>query len=172
MASKTEIHYLSGKVKWVRAHTPNAYGDYKLDLYPTNESLKLILEWKSRGLKNMVRKDDDGETFVSFKRPASKTIRNKVVGFAPPEIVDKNGDPVRDIQIGNGSDCTIKVAVYTFKPPGGGGQDGKTGIAARLEAIRIDNLVPFNRDEDYLPPEQLQVGGLAGQPQQKYDKPW
>ena len=47
--AKTEEVFLTGKCKWVRTDSPNAFGDYKFNLYPDSESLSKIMEMKSRG---------------------------------------------------------------------------------------------------------------------------
>jgi hypothetical protein len=156
--------YVSGKAKWVCAHKPNQYGDYKMDLYPDEQSLSKIMKWKEEGLKNVIRKDDDGAV-IAFKRASSKLIRGKVVGFGPPEIIDAEGKPTPHVQVGNGSDVTVRINIYRFNGPTG----SKPGIATRWDALRIDNLVPYNASKDMNPTQANQVGKLAEQPVPSYN---
>jgi hypothetical protein len=51
----------------------------------------------------------------------------------------------------------IKLAVYEHATPSGG-----KAVAARLEAIRIDELVPFKKT-DLSDVESRQIGDLANQ---------
>ena len=162
---KSWTEYVSGTCKWCRVHVPNQYGDFKLDFYPDGPSLTKIMGWKARGLKNVIRQDDDG-TVIAFKRASSKVIRNKVVGFAAPEIVDKEGKPASGVQIGNGSSVTLRLNLYTYRGPD---PSSASKLAARLEAIRIDNLVPFNKIDDRSEDTKTQLGKLDEQPVPSYN---
>lgn len=152
--------YLTGKTKWVKITTPNKYDKWSMDLYPTPPSYDKIVELKSKGLKNHLRKDDDGY-YMTFTRPTSKIIRGKIQGFQPPIVVDKEGRPLPKVAIGNGSDVTIKVEVYEYKIPL---SKNEKGIACRLESIRIDNLVPFEK-KDFDADDSKQIQGLTEQPE-------
>lgn len=77
---------------------------------------------------------------MTFRRPANKKIRGELRAFAPPNIMDKSGQLITDL-IGNGSDGIVKLEIYGFKPP-----IGNPAIAARLLAIRVDNLVPYSKE--------------------------
>lgn len=162
--AKTEYHYLQGKIMWCKHTAPDPWGNWKVTLYPNEESKLKIAELKARGLRNVMKLDDDGEN-MTFRRPQQKMIRGKVVGLAPPEIVDKNGDKMRDILVGNGSDGTVKLEVYTFDPPTG----GPKGLAARWLSLRVDNLVPYDGvKKDFDETQQRAVSGLAEQPEQLF----
>jgi len=143
MPGKTEYVYLQGKAKWARLTTPDPWGNWKLTLYLTPDSYNKFIELKNEGVKNVVRKDEDGY-HVILRRPTSKEIRGKVQGFAPPEVINPDGTPLRDIMIGNGSDVTVKLEVYSHKTPGGG-----TAKASRLNSVRVDNLIPFELSRDF-----------------------
>lgn len=151
----SESMYFKGKCKWVRAHSPNEWGKWAMVLYPDNESLEKIRELQSKGLKNVIKKDDDGYN-ISISRPTQKMFKGKVQGFAPPKVLDKNGIDMGNTPVGNGSDGTVKCDVYSFKAPTG------AGIAMRWEALRVDNLVPFEK-ESFDPVTGEQVAGLAEQ---------
>src|SRR6266516_1728248 len=102
--------------------------------------------------------------FVYFNRPIDKlTKTGKRIGYAPPEILDKDGSPLKNTLIGNGSDVTIKLEVYSHGTPGGG-----KAKAARLLSVRVDNLVVFVKDESFSPDQQRAVKGLEDQPEQLF----
>ena len=151
--------YVEGKCKWARTQTPDPWGNYKITLYPTPESLEKIREL---GLKNTLKKDEEGYN-VTFRRPTSKLMRGKITTFAPPIMLDIEGNPLYDVMIGNGSDVTLRLEVYDYTHPVGG-----KGTAARLAAIRVDNLVPFQKERDFEEDQQIQVGDLDKQPPQLF----
>lgn len=163
----TETIYLSGKAKWVRPTSPDPWGNWKMDLYPDTESYNKFLELKETkdgvsGIKNVIKKDDDGYC-ITLRRPTQKVYKGKVQGFAPPEVLDKDNQPMRDTLIGNGSDVTAKVSVYTHGTPGGG-----KARAMRWEAVRVDNLIPFEGKRDFDEVTNKQVSGLVDQPEKLF----
>lgn len=157
--AKTEFVYLKGKAKWVRHTSVNPWGKWAMTLYPDEASYDVIMKLKEEGLKNTMKKDEDGYN-LSFSRPQNKTMKGKVVAFTPPEILTKEGVPLRDTLVGNGSDVTVKLAVYQHGTPGGG-----KAKAARWEALKVDNLVPFEMKRDFQEDQQKQVEGLMEQPE-------
>lgn len=170
----TEFLYLKGKVKWCRPHMPDPWGNYKTEFYPTAEDLvkvKALKETKNgvSGIKNTIKKDEDGE-YISLRRPQSKVMKGVVKGFTPPEVLDGSqtlpdgsNPPLRETPIGNGTDATIKISVYTHGTPGGG-----KARATRWEAIRVDNLVPYEGRKDFTDGEAKQVEGLAESPKPQW----
>lgn len=105
-----------------------------------------VLELKEAGIKNTIKKNDDGYSLV-VSRPCRKTIKGEIRYFEPPAIEDKDGLPLpRTTKIGHGSDITVTAEVYYTRPSG----TGNFAANLRLASIRIDNLVPYSR-EDYDP---------------------
>jgi hypothetical protein len=156
----TDHVYLSGKGKWIRVGAPNQYGDYTCVLYPDAPSLVKINKLKEEGIKNELKKDEDGY-FMRFKSPQSKLIRGKVVGFAPPIVLEKDGKTLlQGVVVGNGSDITIKIEVYDYQ-----GVNKVPGKATRLKSIRVDNLVPFEMSRDFEEDQEKAVRGLPEQPE-------
>lgn len=152
--------YWSGKCKWARTSAPDQWGNWKVTLYPTPETLEEIRELQTQGLKTTIQKDEDGY-YVTLRRPQEKNYGGKIKGFAPPVVLNADGSPAGNVMIGNGSDVTVKVEVYKYNIPA---SNGKKGVAIRMEAIRINNLVPYEKDS--FPEDQaLQVKGLDEQPQ-------
>ncbi len=149
--------YLQGKVSWVKHITPNQWDKWSLTLHPNTESLEKIRDLQAEGLKNVIKKDEDGY-YCSFSRPCTKLMRGAVVGLTPPVVMDKDGNPMDGVAIGNGSDGTVKLEVYQHATPGGG-----KAKAARWVSLRIDNLIPFNPETDYPEAQAELAEGLKDQ---------
>lgn len=127
----TKYVYLSGKTKWAKVRKPDdKYNNFQVPLYLNPESMKV---YDTLGL-SLSKKEDEEGTFVTFKRPVSKLIKNELVNFGPPKVVNADNSEF-DGLIGNGSEVTVKVAVYdTMKGPG-----------HRLESVRVEKLVEYIR---------------------------
>lgn len=155
------MHYLQGKVSWFRPKVPNKWNKWSAQLHPNAEALELIRDLQAQGLKNQLKKDEDGY-FLNVSRPVTKeTQTGKILSFEPVKVFDAAGAPF-DGNVGNGSDATLKVEVYEHGTPGGG-----TAKAMRWVSARIDNLIPFNPDKDLNEFEKTASDGLKDQPEQK-----
>lgn len=171
MASKSI--YLSGKVKWARVHKPDtAFGNTKWSilLYPDTASLDKIRELQAQGLKNVLKKDEDGYN-MTFSRPTEKTFRGVKTALTPPEILDASKPlpgggyaPLKE-EVGNGSDVTVKLAYYDYPVPA---SPGKRGVAVRFESLRVDNLIPFQKTADFPEERRKLVEGLVDQPPMEF----
>lgn len=152
--------YFKGKAKWAnRLYVPDIeYKKWGLVLYPDPSSLEVIRDLQAQGVKNVLKKDDDGY-YISLGRPTEKVIRGKVVPFSPPVVLGTDGNPTT-VPIGNGSDVTVKMEVYSHGTPTGG-----KAKAMRLQSVRIDNLVPYAQ-ASFTPEEQELTAGLSEQPPQ------
>jgi len=163
-----EFIYLKGKVSWVRHLRPDdKYGKWNCKLHPDVESLEKIRELQLAqngvsGIKNVLGKDDDGY-YMGFSRPVNKLMRGQVVAFTPPVVVNADGSLFQGDAIGNGTDATIKIEVYTHGTPGGG-----KARACRWESMRIDHLVPFDKNRDLGKEELEAVKELVNQPTQLF----
>lgn len=161
--------YLQGKAKWAKLVQPDTkYGSaWSVVLYLTPESYAEVMKLKEttpkqKGIMNVIKKDEEGYN-MTLKRPTSKEMKGKIVGFAPPEILEADGtSPLRNALIGNGSDITCKVQVYTYPDRLTGGK----GTAIRLESVRVDNLIPFEMKRDFDDEQTRQTKGLAEAPPQ------
>lgn len=136
---------LTGKLMWCRLVDLNKYGKWSLDLYPDNESLEKLRELQADGVKNVIKKDDDGY-HVQISRPAQIEFQKGVVqSVTPPRIRDKDKLPLpANVRIGNGSDGEVTVEVYTHRVP----NSEKRAKAMRLYAVDVFNLVPFELTEE------------------------
>ncbi len=160
--AKTETVYVSGKAKWVKYKTPDEkFKKWSHVLYPNAESLEKIRELQSEGMKNQLKKDEDGY-YVSLSRPSVKEFKGTIKAFTPPLLFDKDNQPFNDA-VGNGSDITTKLEVYQHATPGGG-----KAKAARWVSSRIDNLIPYNADRDLSDYEKESLEGLKDQPEQLF----
>lgn len=163
--ARTENVYLTGTLSWVRDRTPDEWGNYKATIHPDSESLEKVRELAAEGVKNVIKKDENGY-YVTYKRPVQKMINGKVVGFIPVILLDGSQKlpdgsfaPMRDVNVGNGSTGVMKLQVYEHRTPGGG-----KAKAARLESIRVDNLVPFQSKAEFSEEELRITKGLDQQP--------
>ncbi len=156
--------YIQGKVSWVKYVTPDPmYNKWSVTIHPTAESLEIIRELQTQGVKNQFKKDEDGY-YIQFSRPTDRKIKGKVIGMTPPVVLNSEGTPMDGVAIGNGSDGTVKLEVYSHPTPSGG-----KAKAARFAGLKIDNLVPFNKDTDFPDPAMKeQAEGLDEQPEQMF----
>ena len=125
--------YLTGKCKWAKVYkVDDKYKNWQIQLYMDNASQA---KFDASGMTMQSKQDEDG-VYVTFRRPEAKLIKNELVKFDPPQVMDKDGNPF-DGTIGNGSTVTIKVIVY----------DTIKGKGHRLEAVRVDNLIEYKKPE-------------------------
>ena len=157
-----EMINIQGKVKWARFVAPDKFDCWSCDIYPTAESLEVLRGLQAEGAKNVMKKDDDGY-FMRIRRPVNKKMGAKMVNFTAPRVVDTNGQPADASKIGNGSDVTLKIEAYQHNVPNGG-----KAKAIRLEAVKIDNLVPFNPEADFSPEELASIEGLKDAKEQLF----
>ncbi len=161
MANKSEHIYLQGKVAWFRPKIPNKWNKWSVQIHPDDKGLEIIRDLQAKGLKNQLKKDDDGY-FLNVSRPVTKeTAAGRILSFKPVEVFDANNQPY-DGNVGNGSDATLKVEVYEHGTPGGG-----KAKAMRWVSARIDNLVPFTAERDLNEYEKEAAEGLTDQPAPK-----
>lgn len=154
--------YFKGKGSWFRHlfQLDSEFGDarWHIKLHFTPESLE---EFRALKLRTHLKKDDEGYYATLSRRQRKITRNGKELIWEKPQVFDKDGIPVSpDTKIGNGSDITVKCEIYQFTAP----NTGKKEQAIRMESVRIDNLVPYVPDRDYLPDEAKGAEGLKDQP--------
>lgn len=144
----SEIIDVHGKVKFIHAVNLSKFDKWTITIYPDPKSLEVIRDLQADGLKNQLKKDDDGY-YTSFHREPNKKIRGVVKAFAAPRVLDKDGKTLMDgMKIGWGSDVTVRLEVYKSSPT-----SLYKYIAARWDSLRVNNLVPFEIDRDMPPAE-------------------
>lgn len=138
----TKYVYLSGRTKWAKVRKPDEkYQNFQVPLYMDEKTLEVF---DSLGLQ-LTKKEDTEGTYVTFRRPVSKVIKNELVNFGPPKVLKPDNSEFNGL-IGNGSEVTIKVAVY----------DTMKGKGHRLESVRVEKLVEYVG-----PPEATPLPGGA-----------
>jgi hypothetical protein len=166
--AKVEEIYIKGKLKWFSANRLDKFGKWSTIVYPDTESLEKIRELQAEGVKNTIKKDEDGY-FVRFTRPPTidkfiHGIGKQKVALEAPKVVGKDGIPIEEL-IGNGSDGTLKIEVYEHgTPPAPGSSKPGKAKAVRWMAARIDNLVPYT-PASRTPSDQKALSGLDEQPE-------
>lgn len=161
---KSDFFYLAGKTKYYNPTMADKWNKWSHLLYPDTASLELLRDLQAEGLKNVIKKDDDGY-FLRISRPVSKqTSTGKMLTFLPPETFNPDGTPFVGV-VGHGSDVTTKIEVYSYMAPGSTSVPGK---AMRWVSTRIDNLVPFNPETDMTDEQREAAEGLLDQPQKDF----
>ena len=160
----TEFVYVKGKSKWFRHLSPEEFrgkSSWKHTIYLDNESLEKVRDLQAEGVKNVLKKDDDGY-YTSFSRPTHMSWKDKKTGEArtlaldPPVVRLANTNSPFLGMVGNGSDIETKLEVYTHSVPGGG-----KAKAARWLATRVDTLQPVSPTGATIPaPEERALKGL------------
>ncbi len=157
---KSRFEFIQGKFSWAKVGRPDLeYNNWVITVHPTPDSLEKIREMQGEGLKNVLKKDEDGY-FTRFRCPVSRPRKDGTIWtFEPPKVVDADGKPLDGNLIGNGSDGTLKLEVYSHGTPGGG-----SAIAARLVGVRVESLVEFNPEKDYTEEEKKEIDDLRKAP--------
>jgi hypothetical protein len=131
-------------------------------MYPDKDSLEKVRDMQAKGLKNTIKKDDDGY-YVTWTRKTQIDGKAGIIPLTPPAIFqrDENGEvvPFNGENVGNGSDVTTKLQFRTFKSKAGG-----TMSAARWESSLIEHLVPFEGAVDFTEQEAKAFKGLDSLP--------
>lgn len=126
--STTRYIKLSGTCFWPRLVKPDSkYSKWGIDLYLDKKSKKVF---DDSGLQLSIRSNEDGE-YIKLSRPTQKVFGKKVQEFDPPEVVNKDGNPMDPYTIGNGSEVIAEVCVY----------DTVKGKGHRLEKVIVTKLL-------------------------------
>ena len=138
-------HYASGIAEWAKVFPFNkdSYLDqtmFTIDLVVDEDNARKI---KASGTKLKPFPKSEGRIAYKFRR---REIHPSIPEFGgPPQVVivktDESGEEVVEPfneAIGNGSKVTLKYTVY----------DSAKGKGTRLEAVRVDELVPFQKGVD------------------------
>ena len=93
---------LTGRGKWISKaikewKKPDGTVDRKwnMSFYPDDKSRDEIMELQAKGLKNRLKKDNDGWN-ISLSRPVAKDDEGEEVKFDPPYIKDAEGKDISD----------------------------------------------------------------------------
>lgn len=134
----TQIIYVTGKCKWARVYESQMdtkFGEkFHITVYPDEASM---IQLKTSGARVKAREDEDGVNF-KFSKDNKREFKGVEKVLGPPQVLDADGKSTFDKIIGNGSTVTVKLAVY----------DSKFGKGTRLEAVRVDEHVPFESENE------------------------
>lgn len=159
----SEIVDIQGKVKYIHAVNFNKFDKWSIVIYPDTRSLEVIRDLQAQGIKNVMKKDDDGY-FIQFSREPTKLMRGKVVAFAAPKVLASDGTLMDGLKVGRTSDVTVRLEVYQHGTPNGG-----KAKASRWDSLRVDNLVAWEIDKDLPPNEAAEVHDLNNSPKPVWD---
>lgn len=154
----SELVDVHGKLMFIHATSFNKFDKWSITFQPDAKSLEVIRDLQSQGVKNVMKKTEENEYYISFSREPTKLIRGKVVAFAAPKVVDKDGQPFNG-GIGRGSDVTVRLDVYQHGTPSGG-----KAKAARFDSVRINELIPYEIDRDLPAVDAEEVKALVEAP--------
>lgn len=147
----TEFHKFTGKAKWAKIYEPEEFRgstNWKIDIYLDKKQLDVR---KKAGIQSKVYEDEEG-TYVTFKRPKTKLIKNVLNEFSGPKVIDAEGNTLvsyrkntdgtnwervgEPVLIGNGSTVEVEVAVY----------DTSMGKGQRLETVKVIDLIEYKSE--------------------------
>ena len=129
----TKEYFFTGTCKWAMLNRPDEkFGKFQINVYLTPESWETF---KESGIRVKSRTDADGE-YVKFSCAPTYLIMGRKTDVGSIPTVDAEGNPITDL-IGNGSTVTVKVEVY----------DTKLGKGHRLMKVRVDNLIPYKKED-------------------------
>ena len=137
-SNTSELINFTGKVRWVQAVDPNKFGKWSVQFYPDTDSLEHLRELQAQGIKNQMKKDEEGYN-IQISRPLSIQFSKGVdTPVTAPKVRDKDKNPIDGRSIGDGSDVILTVELYTYKIP----QSQQRGKAIRFYGLTVQELVP------------------------------
>lgn len=128
--------FLRGTAKFSKLTNLDVWGKWSCTIYPDQESMVKVHKLIADGIKNKIRKDDDGYC-ITFSRAAKINTKSKgEVDMSPVEVTDENDMIIKDKFVQDGSDITMKLDTY------GGPSASGFGLykAARLSAIKVHGI--------------------------------
>ncbi len=165
--NKTWEVYLHGMFQYVRTPQLDQFGKWSAKVYLTPESLEIVRELQLKGLKNRLRKDDDGYNCTISTLPSKETKTGKTITFPAPTVLmkDENGIPVPlTVPVGNGSKGIAKMEVYEHQVP----NSTSKAVAWRWKSLLVEDLIPFTPKTDFNEEEMKVVSGLVDQKEQLF----
>jgi len=137
-SNTSELINFTGKIRWVLVVDPNKFGKWSIQFYPNNDSLEHLRELQAQGIKNVMKKDEDGY-HMQISRPTSiEFAKGVATPVLPPKVRDKDKQPIDGRSIGDGSDAIVTCEYYSYTVP----QSKQRGKAIRLYGLTVNELVP------------------------------
>lgn len=138
---------IKGKSMWSYTTAPDTKYDpcWRINVLVGPEEAKKAKAIGLRIIKtDPVMNEDEaslGDYKITFKRYTEKRGKHKGQANKAPIVVDADEAPF-DFIIGNGSDVIVEFEPYTWN------FNGKTGVSADLQKIKIINLVEYIPKDD------------------------
>jgi hypothetical protein len=141
----TKIVKYTGISKWAKLFPRNVNKGYEGDDRGPFASLDFSFDdpadakaFKAEKTKKEFKDDDEnGRSYVNLRRYVENNQWPVFGGY--PKVADKDNNKWSDdVLIGNGSKVTVWVQIYETK-------SGRKGT--RLEAVRVEDLVPFIKED-------------------------
>lgn len=157
--TESQYGYLKGTAKWAKVLEPDDYGKFSVNVYPDQddlakytemfesiaESAKEEVEGKEKkvsGIADVIKEDDEGNQFFSFKLPAEgyNGTANKI------DMYDAGGTKVEDWDklVGNGSLVKIKFQARPYYM----NSTKMVGTSLKFYAMQVINLVQYSAGGD------------------------
>jgi len=140
--------YLTGIIEWAHhLFVPDEYNGikkWKVTFYPDEDSLAKL---KAAGSKKQLKLGNLGK-YTTLTREVEREFRRGEgpKALTPPEVLQADGTAWPEGKaIGNGSKATVKLEIYNA---------GSFGKGTRLQAVRIDELVEYERPDEAPAPER------------------
>src|SRR6266576_61753 len=137
-STTSELINFTGKVRYVQAVDPNKFGKWSIQFYPDADSLEHLRELQAQGIKNQMKKDEEGYN-IQISRPLSIEFSKGVATpVLPPKVRDKDKQPIDGRSVGDGSDVIVTCEYYGYTVP----QSKQRGKAIRFYGLTVNELVP------------------------------
>jgi len=143
-----EAIFVTGEARWSKVQSPDKkYGHFSIEVLPDAEGVLAIQRASITALK-----PKDG--WYAFRRKPDQMIwkQGMQMPAGAPKVYDNQGNET-NVLVGNGSTVTVKLQPFAYKTHGG-------GVSARLEAVLVQKLVPYERPADEAP--RASTEGAAG----------
>ena len=153
--TKGETVFLRGKAKWAHVVEPDAYGNFSVNIYPTDEALaeyvkvaeglrqSAVKEVEAAdktisGVADVFKRDKEGTEFVAAKLPFEGYDGDNSI-----EFIGIDGQPIKDFKalVGNGSEVVIRMFIKPYYM----NSNKMVGISNKFYAMQIVNLVEFKQ---------------------------
>ena len=137
-SNTSELVNFTGKVRFVQAVDLNKFGKWSIQFYPDTDSLEHLRDLQAQGIKNVMKKDEEGYNIQISRPPSIEFQKGVATPVTAPKVRDKDKNPIDGRSVGDGSDAIVTVELYSYKVP----NSERRGKAIRFYGLTINELVP------------------------------
>ena len=139
---------LIGELRWASIPPNPARKPFEIDpKEPNNSSYSIEVECSKAkfaelvklGIPKLTTLREDEETGKTYLRVRATKTKGDYT-FPDIQVIDKHGQQVTTA-VANGSKGTVVIEASPIK--------GRKGVALRLKAVQVTDLIPFNGTKDY-----------------------